>query len=145
MHRSLHQHKTARQQPCCFRCDPGGIEPPQVAKSATEGVPCDIFGGTFGKSRASPQLQQVISRREITCTILPLGSPTQRARQQPYAFFKVWVKPFQRLAVSKGRAFGRRPQRAAGSACTHTSRFIHRRVKTSPGAEADRKSGRNSP
>ena len=159
-----------------------------------------------------PQLQQVISRREITCTILPLGSPqkehgnsralcveirrdrtharceecdgryvlryfrrnvrrkqsltataagyfpqgnylndsparvtTKRARQQPYAFFKVWVKPFQRLAVSKGRAFGRRPQRAAGSACTHTSRFIHRRVKTSPGAEADRKSGRNSP
>ena len=43
-----------------------GIEPPQVAKSATEGMPCDIFGGTFGESRASPQLQQAISRREIT-------------------------------------------------------------------------------
>ena len=52
-----------------------GIEPTQVAKSAMEGMSCDIFGGTFGESRASPQLQQVISRREITCTILPLGSP----------------------------------------------------------------------
>ena len=54
-----------------------GIEPPQVAKSAMEGKRCDIVGGTFGESRASPQLQQVISRREITCTILPLGSPKQ--------------------------------------------------------------------
>ena len=30
----------------------------------------------------------------------------------PFAFFEVWLKPFQRLAVSKGRAFGRRPQAA---------------------------------
>ena len=33
-------------------------------------------------------------------------------RRSPFVFFEVWLKPFQRLAVSKGRAFGRPPQRA---------------------------------
>ena len=56
-----------------------------------------------------------------------------------FACVTVWLTPFSRLAVAEGRAFGRPPQAAAGCACTHISRFIHRRAKTSPGADVGRK------
>ena len=38
--------------------------------------------------------------------------PLQTVEKPPKVKHKVWVKPFQRLAVSKGRAFGRSPKRA---------------------------------
>ena len=65
----------------------GGIEPTQVAKSATEGVPCDIFGGVNYTIKCNTMEKKKTHIESCVIMKLPHSKITEGEQYELYPFY----------------------------------------------------------